>query len=108
VKASVLNGYDELNFLLIEKSGKKNILKVSNSSHDYFFLEAQVKILQHLAKSDLAAEFQVTTLNKKGETLTEIIVEEITINGVSRNSNCRFACGTCYNGCPRLGRSRSF
>ena len=78
VKASVLNGYDELNFLLIEKSGKKNILKVSNSSHDYFFLEAQVKILQHLAKSDLAAEFQVTTLNKKGETLTEIIVEETT------------------------------
>ena len=78
VKASVLNGYDELNFLLTEKSGKKNILKVSNSSHDYFFLEAQVKILQHLAKSDLAAEFQVTTLNKKGETLTEIIVEETT------------------------------
>jgi len=78
VKASVLNGYDELNFLLTEKSGKKNILKISNSSHDYFFLEAQVKILQHLAKSDLAAEFQVTTLNKKGETLTEIIVEETT------------------------------
>ncbi len=78
VKASVLNGYDELNFLLTEKSGKKNILKVSNSSHDYFFLEAQVKILQHLSKSDLAAEFQVYTLNKKGETLTEIIVEETT------------------------------
>ena len=78
VKASVLNGYDELNFLLTEKSGKKNILKVSNSSLDYFFLEAQVKILQHLSKSDLAAEFQVYTLNKKGETLTEIIVEETT------------------------------
>ena len=78
VKASMLNGYDELNFLLVEKSGKKNILKVSNSSHDYFFLEAQVKILQHLAKSDLAAQFQVYTLNKKGETLTEIIVDEQT------------------------------
>ena len=78
VKASVLNGYDELNFLLVEKSGKKNILKVSNSSHDYFFLEAQVKILQHLAKTDIAAQFQTYTLNKKGETLTEIIVDEQT------------------------------
>jgi len=78
VKASVLNGYDELNFLLVEKSGKKNILKVSNSSHDYFFLEAQVKILQHLAKSDLASQFQTYTLNKKGETLTEITVDEAT------------------------------
>jgi len=67
VKASVLNGYDELNFLLVEKSGKKNILKVSNSSHDYFFLEAQVKILQHLAKSDLDSKFHTYTLNKKGE-----------------------------------------
>jgi 4-aminobutyrate aminotransferase-like enzyme/Ser/Thr protein kinase RdoA (MazF antagonist) len=74
----VLNGYDELNFLLVEKSGKKNILKVSNSAHDYFFLEAQVKILQHLAKSDLAAQFQVYTLNKKGETLTEIMVDDQT------------------------------
>jgi len=78
VKASVLNGYDELNFLLVEKSGKKNILKVSNNSHDYFFLEAQVKILQHLAKSDLASQFQTYTLNKKGETLTEITVDEAT------------------------------
>ncbi len=78
VKASVLNGYDELNFLLVEKSGKKNILKVSNSSHDYFFLEAQVKILQHLAKTDIASQFQTYTLNKKGETLTEIIVDEQT------------------------------
>jgi len=78
VKASVLNGYDELNFLLVDKSGKKNILKVSNSSHDYFFLEAQVKILQHLAKTDIAAQFQTYTLNKKGETLTEIIVDEQT------------------------------
>jgi len=65
VKASVLNGYDELNFLLVEKSGKKNILKVSNSSHDYFFLEAQVKILQYLAKTDIASQFQTYTLNKK-------------------------------------------
>ncbi len=78
VKASKLNGYDELNFLLTEKSGKKNILKVSNSEHDYYFLEAQVKILQHLSKSDLAEQFQVYTLNKKGDTLTEIIVEEAT------------------------------
>ena len=78
VKASVLNGYDELNFLLVEKSGKKNILKVSNSSHDYFFLEAQVKILQHLAKTDIASQFQTYTLNKKGETLTEISFEEAT------------------------------
>ena len=38
VKASVLNGYDELNFLLVEKSGKKNILKVSNFSISILFV----------------------------------------------------------------------
>ena len=34
VKASELNGYDELNFLLVEKSGKKFILKVASEIHD--------------------------------------------------------------------------
>ena len=72
VKASELNGYDELNFLLVEKSGKKHILKVASQIHDYNFLDAQVKILQHLSKSALAAQFQSYTLNKKGEPLTEI------------------------------------
>ena len=31
VKASELNGYDELNFLLVEKSGKKHILKIGRA-----------------------------------------------------------------------------
>ena len=76
VKASELNGYDELNFLLIEKSGKKSILKIASSFHNYSFLEAQVKILQHLATSELAPQFQSYTLNKKAETLTEMVVDK--------------------------------
>ena len=78
VKASPLNGYDELNFLLTDNAGKKNVLKLSNSQHDFYFLDAQIKILQHLSKSDLALQLQQYTLNKIGETLTELSIEDKT------------------------------
>jgi Ser/Thr protein kinase RdoA (MazF antagonist) len=78
VKASALNGYDELNFLLTDNLGKKNILKLSNSQQDFFFLDAQIKILQHLSKSELALQLQQYTLNKKGQPLTEISIEDKT------------------------------
>ncbi len=78
VKASALNGYDELNFLLTDNAGKKNILKLSNNQQDFFFLDAQIKILQHLSKSELALQLQQYTLNKKGQPLTEISIEDKT------------------------------
>ncbi len=78
VSASVLNGYDELNFLLADKADKKYVLKLSNSQHDFYFLDAQIKILQHLSKSELALQLQQYTLNKKQQSLTALSVDDKT------------------------------
>jgi 4-aminobutyrate aminotransferase-like enzyme/Ser/Thr protein kinase RdoA (MazF antagonist) len=78
VKATLLNGYDELNFLIIDKAGKKNILKLSNSQQDFYFLDAQIKILQHLSKTELALQLQQYTLNTKGQALSELSIDDKT------------------------------
>ena len=73
VTVKALNGYDELNFLLSNKKNEKYILKVSNESHPFPFLEAQINIIQHLKKSDISDCFQHFSINKQGEELTKII-----------------------------------
>jgi 4-aminobutyrate aminotransferase-like enzyme/Ser/Thr protein kinase RdoA (MazF antagonist) len=78
VKASTLNGFDELNFLLIDNASKKFVLKLADEQKEFYFLEAQIKILEHLSKSELAAQLQQYLLNKKGQALTEIILEDKT------------------------------
>ena len=78
VKSSTLNGFDELNFLLIDNAGKKFILKLADEQKEFYFLDAQIKILEHLSKSELAAQLQQYLLNKKGQALTEIILEDKT------------------------------
>jgi len=78
VKASTLNGFDELNFLLIDNAGKKFVLKLADEQKEFYFLDAQIKILEHLSKSELAAQLQQYLLNKKGQALTEIILEDKT------------------------------
>lgn len=67
-----LDGYDELNFILTDEKNQKYILKLSDENQPYPFLEAQVKILQHLRKSPLADNFQQFSINKNGEALTQI------------------------------------
>lgn len=67
-----LDGYDELNFILTDEKNQKYILKLSDENQPYPFLEAQVKIIQHLRKSPLADNFQQFSINKKGEALTQI------------------------------------
>lgn len=73
VTAKALNGYDELNFLLWNEKNQKFILKVSNESHPFPFLEAQIAIIQHLKNSSVANFFQHFTINKHGEELTKIV-----------------------------------
>ncbi|MET0944798.1 MAG: phosphotransferase, partial [Flavobacterium sp.] len=73
VTVKALNGYDELNFLLSNEKNEKYILKVSNESHPFPFLEAQINIIQHLKKSDISDCFQHFSINKQGEELTKII-----------------------------------
>ncbi|KIC03872.1 aminotransferase class III-fold pyridoxal phosphate-dependent enzyme [Flavobacterium sp. PL02] len=68
-----LDGYDELNFILTDEKNQKYILKLSDENQPYPFLDAQVKIIQHLSKSPLADNFQQFSINKNGEALTQII-----------------------------------
>lgn len=74
-RATLLNGYDELNYLLTADDGKKYILKIATDEHGYLFLDAQVKIINHLAKSNIADKFQQYLLNKDGSELTTIAVD---------------------------------
>jgi len=74
VEAKALDGYDELNFILTEKFGKKYILKIAGEQHDKDFIDAQIKIIAHLRNSPIADKLQYYIKNKKGEALT--ILEE--------------------------------
>ena len=73
-----LNGYDELNFLLSNDKNQKYILKISNESHPFPFLEAQIKIIQHLSKSAVSDCFQHFCINKQGDELTKIVLHSKT------------------------------
>ena len=74
VKAQALNGYDELNFILTEPSGKRYIFKVATDDHVYEFLDAQVKIVNHLSASPVSGKFQRYVKNSEGNELTTLIV----------------------------------
>lgn len=78
VTLKTLNGYDELNFLLSDDKNEKYILKVSNESHSFPFLEAQAAIMRHLSQSDISDYFQHFCRNKRGEELTYIIIDSKT------------------------------
>jgi 4-aminobutyrate aminotransferase-like enzyme/Ser/Thr protein kinase RdoA (MazF antagonist) len=75
VAVKTLHGYDELNYLLTDGSGKKYILKIANEAHGYHFLDAQVKIMRHLAKSNVANYFQRYCVNREGNELTQLNID---------------------------------
>jgi 4-aminobutyrate aminotransferase-like enzyme/Ser/Thr protein kinase RdoA (MazF antagonist) len=74
VTVEVLNGYDELNYLLVNEKGNKFILKIAREIHGYAFLEAQVKIIHFLSNSDLANGFQHFSKNTEGKELTHLMI----------------------------------
>ncbi len=74
VEAKILNGYDELNFLLKDKSGQQYILKVATDEHGYHFLDAQVKIINHLSESEVSNKFQHYLLNIEGKELITLLI----------------------------------
>jgi 4-aminobutyrate aminotransferase-like enzyme/Ser/Thr protein kinase RdoA (MazF antagonist) len=74
VEAKALNGYDELNFLLKDKSGQQYILKVATDEHGYHFLDAQVKIINHLSESEVSNKFQHYLLNIEGKELITLLI----------------------------------
>ena len=76
-QGTLLNGYDEQNFLLTNNDGEKFIMKIANDSHNIHFLDAQVKIINHLSASEVGNQFQHFILNSSGEELTKIKIENI-------------------------------
>ncbi len=71
-QASILNGYDEQNFLLTKTDGSRLVMKIANDTHNLQFLNAQVEIINHLSTSELKNKFQQLNSNNKGELLTKI------------------------------------
>ena len=72
----VLEGYDELNFLVHTNDDKKYIVKIANASHVFSFVEAQAKILAHLANTSIANYFQYPLLNTNGSAITYLQKED--------------------------------
>ncbi len=68
----LLEGYDELNFLVTSADHKKYIAKVGNSTHVFSFIEAQASILAHLSSTPLAEHFQHNLLNKEGNAISYV------------------------------------
>jgi 4-aminobutyrate aminotransferase-like enzyme/Ser/Thr protein kinase RdoA (MazF antagonist) len=72
-----INGYDEQNFILVDTEGKKYIAKIATDAHGLSFLDAQIKIINHLSKSPLSERFQHYLLNKAGAELTGLLIDGV-------------------------------
>src|SRR4030095_3421991 len=72
VKSKSLTGEYDFNYLLEDIEGKKYILKISDSRNNPDFLDAQVKIVNHLSNSSVADKFSRHVLNKEGKELSLI------------------------------------
>jgi len=72
---ATLSGYDELNYLLTATDGRKYIFKIATDEHGYDFLDAQVKIINHLSRSPVRDNFQQYLKNAEGQELTTIVID---------------------------------
>ena len=76
VKAKALTGEYEFNYLLSAEDGKKYIFKIASDEDSYDFFDAQVKILHHLSKSEVADKFYKYLPNTEGKELMELMIDE--------------------------------
>ena len=65
-----LTGEYDLNFMLEADDGGKYILKIGGDERGYDFFDAQVKIANHLSKTDVADKFSKYLKNAEGNELT--------------------------------------
>ncbi len=72
VEVETLQGYDEFNYKITDASGRKFILKITGEEKRYSFLDAQLRILDHLTVSPVAWKFQQILRNKNRQELTPI------------------------------------
>ncbi|RPE12778.1 aminotransferase class III-fold pyridoxal phosphate-dependent enzyme [Chitinophaga lutea] len=72
VEVDTLQGYDEFNYKITDASGRKFILKITGEEKRYSFLDAQLRILDHLTVSPVAWKFQQILRNKNRQELTPV------------------------------------
>ena len=65
-----LTGEYEFNYLLTATDGVKYIFKVASDENSYDFFDAQVKIVSHLLKTEVADKFFRYIPNIEGEAIT--------------------------------------
>lgn len=66
----ILTGEYEFNYLLTTPNGAKCIFKVASDEYSYAFFDAQVKMVEHLAKSAIADKFFTYIPNTEGNAIT--------------------------------------
>nr|WP_121269568.1 aminotransferase class III-fold pyridoxal phosphate-dependent enzyme [Pedobacter schmidteae] len=62
-----IQGYEDQNFLLQDNTGNKFIAKVSVDPADPYFLDAQLKAMEHLKRKDKSIPIQDVYLNAEGD-----------------------------------------
>ncbi|WP_341842898.1 aminotransferase class III-fold pyridoxal phosphate-dependent enzyme [Chitinophaga caseinilytica] len=72
VEVETLQGYDEYNYKIIDASGRKFILKITGEEKPYSFLDAQLRLLDHLTVSPVVMKFQQILRNKNRQELTPV------------------------------------
>jgi len=75
VSVKSLTGEYELNYLLTTPAGSKYIFKVAGDEHGYDFFDAQVKIVHHLSKTEVADKFFNYIPNKNGQSMTLLQIQ---------------------------------
>jgi 4-aminobutyrate aminotransferase-like enzyme/Ser/Thr protein kinase RdoA (MazF antagonist) len=80
LEASVkpLTGEYEFNYLLTDSNGVKYIFKAATDEHSYDFFDAQVKIVSHLSRTEVADKFFRYIPNTAGAAMTVIRLDERT------------------------------
>ncbi len=75
-----LNGYEELNYRLQDSLGKKFLLKITPPGNNNAFIDAQVKIMQHLSKSAVSEKIQHCLPDKKDNFVVSFLHREEVYN----------------------------
>ncbi|MBO9634158.1 MAG: aminotransferase class III-fold pyridoxal phosphate-dependent enzyme, partial [Chitinophagaceae bacterium] len=74
-QATDLNGYDEWNYLFTQKDGSKFIFKVATDEHGAAFLNAQVRITDHLAGTPVGSRLQQHVASAEGAKLVAVLID---------------------------------
>lgn len=78
-EAKALNGYEEKNFLLKEKSGAQYILKIADNQIHPLQLQMQYDMMQLVANSSLQSCFQKYVLSRSGEAIVQSKLDDETV-----------------------------